>query len=496
MFGRKKKKIDPLDALFKEEGAAVKTKQSDFRRKRGPVWRWWQRVQNAPLGSEKSILLENLGLLLEAGMDVLDSFGSIRNAVRTGRMKKIIDKVAGAVDEGSGIWEALDHYQLFPRHIISLIRIGEIAGQLPQNLDVIGIQQQKDRDFKSKIRSAMMYPVLVLGVAFVVGIGIAIFILPRLASIFSGMRIELPVLTRWMIAAGKFLGQYGDVAVLAFVAGFLLIIYLLFFLKYTRIAGQFILYRLPGIKQLIMQVELSRMGYILGNLLRAGVPVIDAVSSLEEAAQFYGYKRLYGNLKERLSLGDSFGKVFKSYKKTNRYIPSPIQQMIAAGEQSGKLSETLLKIGGIYESKTEVTSKNITVILEPLLLVMVWGVVVVVALAVIMPIYGLIGNLNTSISNSRTDQQPDQSRLEEIQEIPTPGPTLLRVIDTPTGELNVRALPEPGAEIVAKAKVGEEYVYTEEAGAGETSDWYKITVEMEGAPVTGWVTAEYVSLLE
>lgn len=240
----------------------------------------------------------------------------------------------------------------------------------------------------------MIYPVVVLSLTVIVGLGIAWFVLPRLASVFSSLRLELPAITRAMIAAGNFLGDYGSIVIPTFLGLAAVLIYLFFFYSKTKFIGQAILLFLPGTKKLIKEVELTRFGYVLGTLLRAGLLVTYAVDSLSKATALRSYQKLYNHLKESIDEGSSFNRAFSEYKNSGRLIPIPVQQMVASGEQSGHLHDTLFKIGETFERKTEDTTKNLSIVLEPILLVIVWFGVVAVALSVILPIYSLIGGLN------------------------------------------------------------------------------------------------------
>lgn len=440
---------------------------------------------NLGLGEERDYFIENLSMLLSSGMDILTGLESVKQDLRSRRMKKILDTVKEEINAGSSIWRALQDIGILPAHTISLIRIGERAGRLAENLKVIVNQQQKERVFRSKIRSAMMYPILVLSITVVIGIGIAWFILPRLATVFAQLKIELPFLTKVLIALGAFLGSYGSIVVPLFLLAVAAIIYFVFIFSKTKFFGQALLIRLPGVKKLIQEVELARFGYILGTLLKAGLPIVDSVDSLYHTATFRSYKKFYSSLKNSIEEGNSFQKSFILYGKTKKIIPVPIQQMIVAAEQSGRLPETLIKIGQIYEEKTENTTKNLTVILEPILLIIVWLGVLAVALAVILPIYRLIGGLN----QGSTVATPVESNVvttptEELEKVKLPKIEILSTVAT----LNVRNQPSAAGVIINRVHANEVYEYKD-----EQNGWYKIILS-EGE--TGWVMGRYVREIE
>lgn len=345
-------------------------------------------------GQEKEYFIENLSLLLASGMNIIPALDAIGGEIHSARLKGVITQVRQQVEDGSPIWRALQGRNLLPDHIIALIRVGEQAGKLTENLKVITVQQQKDRDFRSKLRSALMYPTLVMVLAVVVGLGISWYILPRLATVFSQLKIDLPLITKGLIAVGLFMGKYGAIVIPTSLLGLAVLFYLLFGYPKTKFIGQSILINLPIIRRLIQEVELSRFGFVLGTLLDAGLPVTESLDSLSRSTTVRPYQRLYALFKTTVEEGNSFQKSFERVGNISRLIPRPIQQLIVAGEQSGRLPEVLFGIAQAFDAKTETTTKNLTVILEPILLIIVWLGVVAVALAVILPIYGLLGGLN------------------------------------------------------------------------------------------------------
>lgn len=351
------------------------------------------KLSNIGTGKEKTHFIENLAMMLSSGMGIIPTLSAIKEEMQSKRMKEVLSELEDDISSGTYIWRALKKTQLLPEYVISLIRIGEDSGNLPENLKVIAEQQEKQRTFKSKIRSAMMYPVLVFSITAIVGVGISWFILPKLSSVFSSLDLELPLITKILIGVGEFLNQYGIFAIPAIFTIIIVMAYFAFFYYKTKWIGEAILYKVPGIRKLMLETELSRAGYMLGTLLNAGVPIVKTIEALQRGSTSKRYKQLYAHLKNNVQIGETFQTSFREYKNTNKLIPATIQQMIVSGEKSGNLPKTLLKIGRNYEEKTNTTAKNLIVMMEPVLLVIIWVGVVTVALAVVLPIYSLIGQL-------------------------------------------------------------------------------------------------------
>lgn len=346
------------------------------------------------LSQENEYFIEQLSMLLTAGVPVMSALSAILKEKKSSRFRSIVSTIADAIESGSTIATALEETEAFPLATISLIRSGEQSGRLAENMNIAVDQQQKDRVFRSKISSAVMYPIFVFVLTIVVGLAVAWFILPRLATVFSQMNVPLPAVTKWLISTGVFLNRYGLVVVPSAVGIVILLCCLLFLIPETNFMGQAILFAIGPIARLIQEMELSRFGYLMGSLLDAGLPIEDSLKSLIQSTTLYRYKRLYVYLCDAIGEGISFEKCFDTYAHTDSLIPVVLQQLIVTGEQSGSLPETFRKIGTMYEAKAEITMKNITTLLEPVLLVVVWLGVVMVAVGVILPLYSLIGNFN------------------------------------------------------------------------------------------------------
>lgn len=354
-----------------------------------------KRISTFGLSKERDLFIQNLSMLILSGMSIVGALTSIIKQTKSENMKAILERMLAEIEAGSTVWKSFDKTGFFKGYTISLIRLGEESGNFAENLKVVSLEEEKDREFKSKVRSALMYPIFVLTLTAVVGIGISWFILPKLAKIFADLRLALPFITKVLIGFGNFLNKYGLIAVplaLMVIGG---ISYVIFFNKKTKFIGEAIIFSIPGINTLMMEVEVARFGYLLGTLLEAGLPVTKAIDSLAGATDVIRYKKFYLYLHDSIDSGNSFEKSFVGYKNIDALIPSPIQQLIISGEQSGNLNKTLIKVGQVLEAKSDTTTKNLTIIMEPILLVIVWAGVVTVAFAVILPIYSLVGGMNS-----------------------------------------------------------------------------------------------------
>lgn len=343
--------------------------------------------------AEQEQLIENISMLADSGIDALSALNASLPSLQSQKVRKAVQGMKEDLENGSPFWRAFERSKLFPAYVISLVKVGEESGRLAENLKIVVAETEKTRMFRSRIISAALYPIVVVAFMIIVGTGVGWFILPKLASSFSQLNVPLPAITRDVIGLGGFLSSYGAIAVPAGLILLGAIAYVLFLFPKTRFIGDAILLHTPVIKDLVRDTEIARFGYITGVLLQAGIPLESVLRSVADITPFRSYQRFYRYLAESIVEGNSFKRSFEAYPKTASLITLPIEQMIISAEQAGKLSDVFLRFSRTFEEKTETLAKNLPVIVEPILLIIVGIVVFLFALSVILPIYTLIGSL-------------------------------------------------------------------------------------------------------
>jgi type II secretory pathway component PulF len=425
------------------------------------------------IGKERLFIAENLSNLVHAGVSVHDAVLSLAEDVKNKAVQRALKYVAEDIHNGVPAWRALEQSRLFEDHVISLVRIGEETGHLVDNLRVVAEEQEKSQAFASHVRSALMYPVFVLMLTLVIGVGVAWFILPRLTTVFAQLGTDLPVITEYIMALGLFLKEHGFIAVPTFLVSVGVLFFVIFIFSPSKFIGQYIVFHLPGIGVLLRQVEIARFGFLLGTLLQAGFPIARALSSLRVATTFRPYKKLYGYMEESVQDGLSFKNMFAEYAEVQKLLPVGVQRVVISAEQSGTLAEALIKMGSVAEKKTTQMTKNISVMLEPILLVVVW------------------------VQDGRGFTTRTATSREVIQSVPTPvlpedtADTQQTVTDVPriiitdpgVGYVPVRVMPAIEAVEVGRVYPGEEY-----AVLAIVDEWYRIETQEESG---GWVFGEY-----
>lgn len=341
----------------------------------------------------KKIFLDNLSLLIGSGMGINTSLRVLHKNTQDTSLKKVLYSMLTSVENGSSLSQAMQDHNFLPDFLISLIRIGEESGNLADKIKRTVITLDKDQRRRGQLKSALFYPVFVLVLMVFLGVGVSTFILPRIGQVFSNMNVKLPLMTKVLIQIGNFMGTYWYILIPLIFGTITLLILVLFVFPATRKSGQWLLFHLPVFNDLIVKTEVSRFSYNLAMLLNSGIPITKALLSLSKIHDYYMYKNYTQLLASNIQSGKSFHNIFDMDKKqTNSLFPFAAQEIITAGEESGKLPEVLDQLGERYEQESEQIAKNIAVLLEPALLIVVWIGVIFLAVAILLPIYSLVGN--------------------------------------------------------------------------------------------------------
>lgn len=329
-------------------------------------------------------------------MGVNTSLRILYKNVKDKSLKQTLNSMLSSVESGSSLSQTMTDHNFLPEFLISLIRIGEESGNLADKIKRTVVSLDKDQRRRAQLRTALFYPVFVFILVIVLGIGVSTFILPRIGQVFSNMNTQLPAMTRILIQIGEFMSKYWYIIIPLILVILITSILVLFVFPATRKSGQWLLFHLPVFNDLIVKTEVSRFSYNLAMLLNSGIPITKSLSSLSRVHDYYMYKNYTQFLANYIQSGKSFHNIFElNRKKTNTIFPFTVQEIITAGEESGKLPEVLEQIGDKYEQESEQIAKNIAVLLEPALLIVVWVGVVFLAVAILLPIYSLVGNFQT-----------------------------------------------------------------------------------------------------
>ncbi len=335
----------------------------------------------------KIIFTRNLAGMLSAGLTVSRALGVLLRQTGSPKFKEIISGLIGSISTGESLSQAFRGFSgTFPPIMISMIQAGEEGGNLSTSL--LSVSEQMDRTYtlQRKIRGALMYPAVVVTVMIGVGIVLFVKVVPQMTASFRDFNVELPLSTRTIIAVSDFMQSH-------FMLGLLLAFAVLLALVAVarspagKRAIDFILLRVPVIAPIIREANAARVGQTLSSLLSSGVEVIQALGITAEVLSNHLFKDVLLQARTAIEKGEPMSGIFRQHETV---FPPFLSEMIAVGEETGKLSPMLKETGLFFEGEVEQKTKNISVIIEPVLMVIVGIVVGFFAVAMISPAYSLM----------------------------------------------------------------------------------------------------------
>ncbi|MFH1286970.1 MAG: type II secretion system F family protein [Candidatus Magasanikbacteria bacterium] len=339
--------------------------------------------------TEQVLFAKHLAVMLRSGLTISEALFVATDSAEK-RLKRILRKVTLSVQSGNSLAEALaKHPKDFSDMFVSIVSAGEQGGSLEQNLLHLSLQLDKERKIHAKIKGAMVYPMVVLIAAFILGMGMAFFVLPQIVPMFTGLRIELPFTTRGLIWFASLMETHGVVISLLIFLGAIGLSWLLK-RKFSRPFTHAVLLRLPIMKPIVRGSNLMRFSLVLGTLLKSGLTVDEALMITERTVSNYYYQRAFKDILKHVQKG---GKISQRLEKHKNLFPPMVVNLVRVGEESGKLDETLLYISEFYETEVDESTKSLTTALEPLLLLVIGIVVAFLALSIITPIYEVTGSI-------------------------------------------------------------------------------------------------------
>lgn len=341
--------------------------------------------------AEKALLAKYLAIMQQSGLTITESLEIIEESAK-GKMKEIISTVKRSVESGNSLADSFGRFpKVFSGIFISAVYAGESSGTLSENLQHLADQLQKEKELNSKIKGAMFYPVVVLVAAFMLGLGMTFFVLPKIIPLFEGLKTELPPTTRALIVFSHFVAAHPIGLPVGILLGVILLVALLK-AKFTRPVTNWLLLKIPIVKGIAMNTNLAKFSRTLGTLLKSGLNIDEALGIASQTVGNYYYQRSLREIGERVSKGSSLAASMEEYKKL---FPRMTNRMVMVGERSGRLESTLIYLADFYEAEVDNSTKNLSAALEPILLLVIGLVVGFLALSIITPIYNITGNINS-----------------------------------------------------------------------------------------------------
>lgn len=339
---------------------------------------------------ERITFTKNLAAMLSAGLTLTRALSVIERQTRNKVLKRIVADLETEVKKGSSFHEALARYpNVFSDLFIAMTKAGEESGTLAQSLSVVARQMDKAHALQKKVQGAMIYPSIILCAIVIIGVLMMLFVVPTLSNTFKELGVELPAATRAIIGISDFMA--GNIVLtlallLAFSVGFV------FFLR-SRLGGRIVLaasLRMPVIGELVRETMSARAARALSSLLSSGVEMLAALRITAEVTGDNVFGKVVREAEERVRKGEPLSAPFIAHDKL---YPVLVGDMIAVGEETGKVAEMLGQVAQYYETDVEERTKDLSTIIEPVLMLVIGSAVGIFAMAMITPIYSLSDKL-------------------------------------------------------------------------------------------------------
>ena len=334
--------------------------------------------------SEKVMFTKHLSMMIKSGMSEIESIRLIRRQVKSKGFGMILDEATEGLENGQFLSATLEPFEnIFGELFINIIKLGEMSGTLPANLGFLSMELKESKKLRSKIHSALVYPVIVLITTIGVVSALVLFVLPRILPIFKSLGTELPITTRALIFMTNGIRDNYMLITLSFIVLSLVWIILLR-IEPVRYIFHRLLLVLPLAGKISTKYNMANLTRTLGILLKSGVKIVEAVTTASNTTENLVFKRELLAAAEEVRKGEA---LYKYLEKRDKLFPPTVSRMIEVGEKTGNLDENLAYLSDFYKSEVDETVANLSSILEPLLLLIMGGLVGFVAISIITPIY-------------------------------------------------------------------------------------------------------------
>jgi type IV pilus assembly protein PilC len=367
------------------QAAKGKAKKKAGRRKKGQVF---------TIGGVSSKKLcqftRQFSTLQDAGLPVLRSLRILEGQMKPGTLKNALIDVVDDVESGSTLSEAFaKHPKCFDRLYVNMVKAGEAGGALEVILKRLADFKEKAQSLKRKITGAMVYPCVVILVAVSILTFIMLYIIPKFEKIFKDFNMQLPEMTKMLMATSRWFGEYWYILPL-FPLTWWLLIKLIRLSKTGNYAVDRVWLWVPIVGPLIEKTVVARTTRTLGTLVSSGVPILEALSIVRETATNAVFERMYQRVYESIREGDTIAQPLKE----SRLVDDMVVNMVDVGEETGDLDTMLYKIADVYDEEVNVMVESLISLLEPLMIVFLGVIIGSIVIALFLPLIKLLEGLS------------------------------------------------------------------------------------------------------
>jgi len=336
---------------------------------------------------EKMFFTRNLKVMIASGLPLPRSLKILSEQTKNQKFKEAIRDVSEQITKGESFSKALSlHPDIFSELFQNMIKVGEEAGTLEEVLKVLTEQMERENEMKSKIIGAMIYPAVIIAAMIGIGILMLIMVVPKLAETFKELNIELPPTTKFVMFLGTFLAEKWYLFILIVIV-FLILFRILLRTKFGKNLIDGLVLKLPIVSPIIKKTNSASTTRTLSSLIVAGVPIVRALEIISRTLGNVYFRKAMAEAAEKVKKG---GKLFEALKPYQNLYPLLVIQMIEIGEETGETSTILSKLADFFEEEVTNTTKNMTAIIEPILMLFIGGVVGFFAISMVQPMYSML----------------------------------------------------------------------------------------------------------
>ena len=347
---------------------------------------WLSRLSAEKVTVEDMVLFSRqMYTLLKAGVPILKSLAALQESATRIGFANMLQDVRTSLDSGRDLSTAMRrHPKVFEPFYISMVRVGELTGALEEVFLRLFNHLEFEREIKSQVATALRYPIFVIVVMGVAVVIVNIFVIPAFARIFASFKAELPLVTRMLLGFSDFMVQYWP-ALLGLVAG----AYVMFRVWVGTPGGRYIWdrikLRIPIAGKIVLKATLARFARSLSIALKSGVPIVQALSVVEQVVDNAYVGQRIGQIRDGVERGES---LLRTAVTTGVFTPV-VLQMISVGEEAGELDDLLREVAEMYQREVEYELKTLSSQIEPILIVLLGVLVLILALGVFLPMWDL-----------------------------------------------------------------------------------------------------------
>ncbi len=346
-----------------------------------------------------TLFTRQLSTLQDAGLPLLRSLQILESQQKPGKMKSVLMGVSEEVEGGNSLSDSMAKYpKAFDHLYVKMVNAGEIGGVLDLILQRLAEFMEKSQRLKRKIKGAMVYPIVVIAIAIIILTFIMVFIIPKFVEIFADFEVELPGLTLWLMntsswmagtAPGQSIPGQGALIVIGTAVGLPIVYKLVRKTPPGRALVDILLLWTPIFGKLIRKTTIARFTRTLGTLIGAGVPILEAVTITAQTSGNYVYEKALMKVHDSIREGETFAGPLRESKTCDAIVVN----MIDVGEETGDMDSMLMKIADNYDEEVDVAVESLVSLLEPLMVVVLGGMVGTIVVAMFLPMVNMIESL-------------------------------------------------------------------------------------------------------